>query len=232
MSLFRRQRLDSFPNFSELICDKICSNNKQCPCPCNVHLICVQFDLRFSCSNNCFENYGKFSKTSVAEFIFDNVMDLMYNFKISITGMFEKTFILKNSFTWFLDKKGEAKMKLRIVLISKKCGFSVCWCYCCFFLSFATAANQAPIPFVRPTIHPVGTFSYFILTHFSSMLISMETSSLIWTGVYMESNTELKWVKWGCRNFLIPGWAEFKNLHSALQLRKRRYESFTNVHLI
>ena len=27
MSLFRRQRLDSFPNFSELICDKICSNN-------------------------------------------------------------------------------------------------------------------------------------------------------------------------------------------------------------
>ena len=170
MSLFRRQRLDSFPNFSELICDKICSNNKQCPCPCNVHLICVQFDLRFSCSNNCFENYGKFSKTSVAEFIFDNVMDLMYNFKISITGMFEKTFILKNSFTWFLDKKGEAKMKLRIVLISKKCGFSICWCYCCFFLSFATAANQAPIPFVRPTIHPVGTFSYFILTHFSSML--------------------------------------------------------------
>ena len=31
--------------------------------------------------------------------------------------MFEKTFILENSFTWFLDKKGEAKMKLRIVLI-------------------------------------------------------------------------------------------------------------------
>ena len=147
------------------------------------------FGLCRSSSNKCFQNYGKFGQTSMTEFIFYNVMDLIYNFtsKEPLCASFTKNsvkypeqvylrkplfFNLKTVLLDFLikcDKKRVSENGVVHRIYLKECGFSVCWFYC-FFLSFAAAANQAPIPFVRPTIHPVGMFSFCILTHFSSML--------------------------------------------------------------